>query len=259
MMASGQRREGAVASAVCFKVSLQVKVDEVNRMRNTEVAASARRRGVEALVTGRNSQALQSPRREPVYDRLASGYDGAMKPLERWFLARLRATTLGEIPAGARILEIGAGTGLNFPHYPKDTRGVASELSGAMIEIAQGKEKPRGVYLVRSSAEYLPFPDELFDAAVATLVFCSVESPSRAFAELRRVVRPGGIVSLLEHVRPENLLFGPAFDALSRLTVALFDDHFNRRTAEEARRAGLHIVRVESHFFGIVQRIVCRV
>jgi ubiquinone/menaquinone biosynthesis C-methylase UbiE len=195
-----------------------------------------------------------------VYDRLAPGYDGAMRPLERWFLARLRSAALAELPEGGRLLEIGAGTGLNFPFYPRAVAlGVASELSSAMIVLANAKQKPAHVHLVQNSAERLPFRDEAFDAAFATLVFCSVASPAEAFAELRRVVRPGGSITLLEHVRPTGRLLGPLFDALSILTVAVFDDHFNRRTAEEARRAGLQTVRVRKYVFGIIQLIECRV
>lgn len=199
-------------------------------------------------------------RRGVAYDRLAPGYDRAMRPLERWFLSRLRAETLAELPEGGRLLEIGAGTGLNFPFYPRAVAlGVASELSSQMIGLASAKQKACHVHLVQNCAERLPFRDETFDAAFATLVFCSVASPGEAFAELRRVVRPGGTVTLLEHVRPEGMLLGPLFDALSILTVAVFDDHFNRRTAEEARRAGLQTVRVRNYAFGIIQLIECRI
>lgn len=193
-----------------------------------------------------------------VYDRLAPGYDAAMRPLERWFLARLRAMTLATLPEESCILEVGAGTGLNFPYYPRDSKGVACELSSAMIRIASGKRRPCSVHLVQTCAEHLPYADASFDAALATLVFCSVASPGQAFSELRRVVRPGGTIALLEHVRPDGVL-GWLFDALSLLTVALFDDHFNRRTADEARRAGLQTVRVERRFLGIIQLIECRV
>ena len=198
-------------------------------------------------------------RERVVYDRLAERYDRAMAPLERWFLARLRAATLRELPPDSRILEVGAGTGLNFPYYPRGTSGVASELSSAMLERARLKKRPRGVHLVQTSAESLPFADGTFDAAFATLVFCSVVSPPHAFAELRRVVRAGGRVVLLEHVRPEGLVLGPIFDAISFFTVPLFEDHFNRRTADEARRAGLRVERIERHARGILQVIVCRV
>jgi ubiquinone/menaquinone biosynthesis C-methylase UbiE len=193
-----------------------------------------------------------------VYDRLAARYDRAMRPLERLGLARLRAAALAEIPSGARLLEVGAGTGANFAYYPPGTTGVASELSGEMAARARvNPARPPGVRLVRCRAERLPFGAGVFDACVATLVFCSVEEPARAFAELRRVVRPGGRVVLLEHVRPAGAL-GYLFDAMSRLTVALCEDHFNRRTADEARRAGLTVERVEEHLMGVVQLIVCR-
>jgi phosphatidylethanolamine/phosphatidyl-N-methylethanolamine N-methyltransferase len=192
-----------------------------------------------------------------IYDRMAGHYDRAIAPLERRFLARWRAETLRELPIESRILEVGAGTGLNFPFYPQGAHGVASEFSCEMLKIARGKNRPADVHLVQTSADELPFPDDCFDAAFATLVFCSIPSPKDAFMELRRVVRPGGQIVLLEHVRPNGLL-GYVFDALSILTVALFDDHFNRRTAQEAKRAGLELLRVERRMLGIVNLIVCR-
>ncbi|MGI8837961.1 MAG: class I SAM-dependent methyltransferase, partial [Pyrinomonadaceae bacterium] len=103
--------------------------------------------------------------------------------------------------------------------------------------------------MIQSCAEHLPFANNSFDAAFATLVFCSVARPEAAFAELRRVVKPGGVVMLLEHVRPNNLL-GSLFDLLNWITVPLFDDHFNRRTAATAKAAGLNVVRVEKSLLG---------
>jgi SAM-dependent methyltransferase len=205
-------------------------------------------------------------RKGQVYDRFADVYERNMRPLERWGLARLRARALAEVgpalggPAGGgRLLEVGAGTGGNFPFYPPGARAACVEPSREMLLRAALKEgRPAGSLLVRSFAERLPFADATFDAGVATLVFCSVESPAEGLTELRRVVRAGGRVVLLEHVRPAGAL-GYAFDALSLLTVALMDDHFNRRTAEEARRAGLEVLKVENHLLGIVQLIVCRV
>ena len=195
----------------------------------------------------------------PVYDRLAAYYDAVMRPLERAGLARLRAAAASNLPPRSRILEVGAGTGANFRFYPEGSSGAASELSREMLLRARDvRERPAGIHLIQCRAERLPFADDSFDAALATLVFCSVADPAQGLAELRRVVRSGGTVALLEHVRPAGPL-GRLFDALNTLTVALFDDHFNRRTAEEAERAGLRIVRVERRLFGIVQLIVCRV
>lgn len=191
------------------------------------------------------------------YDELAARYERAMQPLERWFLTRWRAETLAHLPAGSCILEVGAGTGLNFRFYPRGAHGVASELSGEMLKVAAGKSKPEGVCLMQSSAEQLPFKEATFDAAFATLVFCSVASPPKAFAELRRVVKPGGRIVLLEHVRPHGLL-GPIFDLLNLITVWLLDDHCNRQTAEEARGAGLRVVRIEKKAQGVFNLIVLK-
>jgi ubiquinone/menaquinone biosynthesis C-methylase UbiE len=195
----------------------------------------------------------------PAYDRVAARYDRWMRPLERVGLGRLRASALAEMPEGGRLVEVGAGTGANFAFYPKGARAACAEPSREMLLRAREKpERPAGSALVQAFAERLPFADGTFDAGLATLVFCSVAAPAEGLAELRRVVRAGGRVVLLEHVRPEGAL-GYAFDALSLLTVALFEDHFNRRTADEARRAGLSVERVEHHLLGAVQLIVCRV
>jgi ubiquinone/menaquinone biosynthesis C-methylase UbiE len=192
------------------------------------------------------------------YDEVAPHYDAAMRPLDRWFLARLRLATLRYLPTDAHILEIGAGTGLNFVYYPDNALGVATEPSKGMLALAARKQRPTGVKLLQSCAEALPFRNGAFDAAFASLVFCSVKSPAEVFQELRRVVRPGGTVLLLEHVRPNGLL-GPLFDLLNLLTVPLFDDHFNRRTADDARAAGLKVLKVEKSLLGIINLITCRV
>lgn len=205
----------------------------------------------------RGAPQKQKTRGQAIYDRMAGRYDRAIAPLEKRFLQRLRAEALSSLPTDSRILEVGAGTGLNFPFYPRGARGVASEISCEMLKVASAKTPPAGVALVQTSAEQLPFRNESFDAAFATLVFCSIPSPRAAFHELRRVVRPGGRIVLLEHVRPQGIL-GYFFDALNFLTVALFDDHFNRRTAQEAERAGLQLVSVERRVMGIVNLIVCR-
>ncbi len=194
----------------------------------------------------------------PIYDSLAPYYDRVMRLPERWLYARLRTITFAALPEDARLLEVGSGTGANFPFYPRGTRGAASELSFAMIERARGKEPPAGVHLIQSAAERLPFADASFDAAVATLVLCSVTSQPEVFGELRRVVKPGGTIALMEHVRPKGWL-GYLFDLLNIMTVALLDDHFNRRTAEEAARAGLSVQRIEPYARGIFNIIICRV
>ena len=191
------------------------------------------------------------------YNELAQKYE-AISRFEQRFFPTLRAEALSLIPTNARILEVGAGTGLNFVHYPAGASGVATEPNSEMIKLAREKQKPSQVSLVQNRAEQLPFPDDSFDAAFATLVFCSVASPEAAFAELRRVVRSGGKIVLLDHVRPGGLL-GPLFDLFNLFTVPLFADHMNRRTSELARSAGLEVVEVKRKAWGIINLVACKV
>jgi phosphatidylethanolamine/phosphatidyl-N-methylethanolamine N-methyltransferase len=191
------------------------------------------------------------------YDPLAARYDAAIRPFERMFLSRLRERTVAALPAGGHLLEVGVGTGLNFSYLSSSTRGVASELSREMIRHAEMKSRPRALSLVQANIEALPFPDDHFDAALSTLLFCSVASVQKSFAELRRVVRADGTIVMLEHVRPRGIL-GPFFDLLNMVTVPLCEDHFNRRTADEARRAGFEVQRIERPVLGIFNIIVLK-
>jgi len=190
------------------------------------------------------------------YDRIAPSYDSAIRPLERWFLQRLRREAIAALPNTGRILELGAGTGQNFPLYEESKQVVATEPSTEMLRIARTKSDSCSLVLIQSCAERLPFDNESFDAALATLVMCSVQSPELVFEELRRVVRRGGTISLLEHVRPSGLL-GPLFDLINLATVPLVDDHFNRRTSELAKKSGLTITKIRKVGLGIINVITC--
>ena len=191
------------------------------------------------------------PRYRTVYDKFAPDYEKAIGWLERRFLRGLRERALARVPPASHLLEIGAGTGLNFAHYPHGAHGVASELSGEMLKIAATKpNRPSQVHLLQANAHALPFPDDSFEAAFCTLVFCSVPDPLRGLAEIGRVLRPGGTLIMLEHVRPNGWL-GPVLDAVSRLTVPFLDDHFNRRTAAAVAASGFRLECVEEHTRGI--------
>lgn len=192
------------------------------------------------------------------YDDVAPKYDAAMRPLERWFLRRWRTELLAKLPTNATILEVGAGTGLNFEFYSRDALGVAMEPSFEMLNLASNKIRPVGLSLVQGTAEKLPFSDGSFDAAFASLVFCTVEFPEASFAELRRVVRTGGTIVLLDHVRPDGVL-GPVFDLLNMIVVPLCGDHVNRQTARTARASGLEVLRIQKLGLGIFNLITCRV
>lgn len=175
------------------------------------------------------------------YNRIAPLYD-----IMEWFTEnvafnRWRQMVWSQTPAG-RILEVGVGTGKNFPYHPPQAAVTGIDLSDRMLARARQKAKATGrtIDLQEMDAQHLDFPDNSFDAAVATFVFCSVPNPARGLQELARVVKPGGKIILLEHVRIDRpALLGKLMDWLDPLVVRIMGAHINRRTAETVAGAGL--------------------
>jgi ubiquinone/menaquinone biosynthesis C-methylase UbiE len=152
-----------------------------------------------------------------------------------------------------RVIEVGAGNGRNFPHYPAAVtevlavepedrlRGMAERASGAVAV---------PVRVVAGHVDALPAADEEFDAAVASLVLCSVPDPQRALAEIHRVLRPGGELRFYEHVRAHGRFRGAAEDVITPLWRRMGGGcHPNRRTAEEIAAAGFEIVELDRFGF----------
>jgi ubiquinone/menaquinone biosynthesis C-methylase UbiE len=131
----------------------------------------------------------------------AAVYDRMNATAERDIVGPWRERLLGELTG--EVLDVGAGTGANLPHLRRASRVVATEPDPAMrrrlVAHAAGAAVP--VQIDEAPAEALPYPDASFDAVVFTLVLCSVADPDRAVAEARRVLRPGGRLIVLEHVR----------------------------------------------------------
>jgi ubiquinone/menaquinone biosynthesis C-methylase UbiE len=135
----------------------------------------------------------------------AACYDRAMSATEQAGLRERRRRLLAE--AGGRVLEIGAGTGANVALYPDAVNElVLTEPEAAMARRLERttQQLRRPLQVVRAPAERLPFADHSFDYAVSTLVLCTVADPAATLAELRRVLRPGGRLLFLEHVRSER-------------------------------------------------------
>ena len=172
---------------------------------------------------------------------LAARYDRLMEPVERAGLRERRRRLLGEL--GGEVLEVGAGTGLNVPAYGRASRVVALEPDPAMRRELE-KKLPHArvpVEISAGNAEALPFPDDSFDAVISTLVLCSVADQRQALAEIGRVLRPGGRLVLIEHVRGDGLL-GAAQDALAPLHRLIAGGCSpNRRTAAAVRDAGFEL------------------
>jgi SAM-dependent methyltransferase len=137
-------------------------------------------------------------RSHPIY---AAVYDRYNRGAERTWLGDCRRLALG--PARGRILEIGAGTGMNLPLYHDVDEVIACEPDPAYRRQLHRRVPDAAVpvEVVDAAAERLPFPDGGFDTAVSTLVLCSVDDPRRCAKELHRVLRPGGMLVLVEHVR----------------------------------------------------------
>ena len=169
-----------------------------------------------------------------LFDRLSVRADAA--GLAEW-RARLAHGLHG------RVLEIGCGTGLMFPHYAPGLAVTGTEPEERFLALARARA-PSHVTLEVASAEALPYTDESFDAVVLAGVLCSVNDVDRALSEVRRVLRRDGEVRLLEHVksaRPVPGLFMEIFNPLWRLYNRQ-GCNMNRRTDRALVRAGFDIV-----------------
>jgi ubiquinone/menaquinone biosynthesis C-methylase UbiE len=189
-----------------------------------------------------------------VFDGAASFYDLALAPLELAGLARLRRRLIAE--AHGAVLEIGAGTGINFAHYPGGAHVYALDESREMLVTARKRPCRACATVTQADAQSLPFASRTFQTAVGTLVFCSIPDPGRALAEIRRVLEPGGLLLLLEHTRGHHPLAAALTDILSPAWFALNGScQLNRQTACAVAGAGFGVMSVERHAGGIVQVI----
>lgn len=189
-----------------------------------------------------------------VFDGLASGYDIALAPLELAGLARLRRRVIAQ--ALGAVLEIGAGTGVNFAHYREGARVFALDESREMLATARKRPCRVCATVTQADAQSLPFASGTFQTAVGTLVFCSIPDPARALWEIRRVLQPGGRLLLLEHTRGHHPLAAALTDLLNPVWFSMNGScRLNRRTAQTVAEAGFNVTSVERHAGGIVQVI----
>lgn len=181
-----------------------------------------------------------------LWDRIwAAGYDflgTRFSKIEQPYRRRVVEDARGE------VLEVGAGTGFNFPYYRQASRVVALEPEEAMrrraLERALKAVVP--IEVVPGDGERLPFPDASFDTVVFALVLCSIPHPERALAEARRVLRPDGEIRFYEHVRSSKDATSRWQDRLDRPWSAFNRGcHANRDTLATMEAAGLRLKELE--------------
>jgi ubiquinone/menaquinone biosynthesis C-methylase UbiE len=194
------------------------------------------------------------------FDRLAAPYDRGMAPLEKLWLRRMRIRLLPHVRG--KTLEVGVGTGANFPFYPPSARPIAIDESVDMLGVAARRAQAldHRAGFCQMDVEHLAFRSSAFDTVVATLLLCSVVDQPGALEELRRVLRqPGGRLLLLEHMRPRVRPLALLADLADVPWYAMQGRcHLNRETQASVTHAGFEVEFVEARVGGLLRLIVAR-
>lgn len=199
----------------------------------------------------------QNAHRQKVWDKQADHYDKQIGWWERRVFGEdNRAWACGR--AEGRVLEVAVGTGLNLPFYDPGVTLVGIDLSPGMLEIARRRavEVGRDVDLREGDAHELDFEDGSFDAVVSTFSLCNIPDPDRALAEMNRVLRPGGRLILVDHIRSSVTPVRWLQRAMEVVSVRFDGDHMTRRPSEKVEQHGFRITERDRFKWGIVERLV---
>jgi len=193
------------------------------------------------------------------YDRIAPVYDFMESLVERSRYNKWRGMLWSKVE-GSATLEVGVGTGKNFPYYPSAAEITAIDFSEKMLGRARGKARKQGlpVHLQQMDVQNLTFENNTFDSVVASFVFCSVPDPVRGLMEIERVCKPGGKVLLLEHVLSANRVLAWLMNLANPIIVRTMGPNINRRTVENVIKSGLVVEQVTDLGWGIFKLIEAR-
>jgi ubiquinone/menaquinone biosynthesis C-methylase UbiE len=172
------------------------------------------------------------------YDRMSSkSEDAGLREIRQRLLA----------DASGSVLEIGGGTGVNLPFYNGVNSLVMTEPEPAMLRRLQRKvrEQSSSAKVLRAPAEDLPFEDDRFDTVVSTLVLCGVDDQARTLREAGRVLRPGGRLLFIEHVRSDDPQYARFQDRMNWLNRFIVHCDCNRPTLASIEAEGFTVSRLE--------------
>jgi ubiquinone/menaquinone biosynthesis C-methylase UbiE len=203
-----------------------------------------------------SSEATERQRR--VWDKRAPTFDRSMGLMERLLFGDGRAWICAQ--ASGEVLEVAVGTGRNFGFYPDSICLSGIELSAEMLAIARRRAAEAGLQaeLLQGDAQALAFPDASFDTVVCTFSLCSIPDDRKAVAEMKRVLRPGGRLLLIDHVPSTTHLWRSIQWLLEQVTVRVEGEHLLRRPLEHVQAEGFVIERAERLKAGIVERVAAR-
>jgi ubiquinone/menaquinone biosynthesis C-methylase UbiE len=194
-----------------------------------------------------------------LYDDRATTFDRSLGIVDRLLLGPFREA-FGASLRGETI-EVGVGSGLNFPFYSPDvTRVVGVDLSGEMLRLARKRATCLHVPhdFVQADAESLPFPNASFDTVAISLALCTIPDPRRALLELGRICRVNGRIVMLEHVRSTARPLATLQHLLSPLNERAIGCHLDRDTFGLARSLGFSLDDTRSRLFGSVRLALAR-
>ncbi len=193
------------------------------------------------------------------YDRIAPLYDLMEGLVERSRYSKWRELLWSKVE-GSEILEVGVGTGKNFPYYSVNAEITAIDFSEKMLSRAREKAKKQNakVNLQKMDVQNMIFEDNTFDTVVAAFVFCSVPDPMKGLQEVKRVCKPGGKILLLEHVLSANRVLAWLMSLVNPIVVRVMGPNINRRTVENVTNSDLKVEKVTDLAAGIFKLIEAR-
>jgi len=213
------------------------------------------RAGEEALVP---TNSKQRDRWRRYWDKHSASYDTEMRFFDRVLFKDSRSWVCSQ--ATGDTLEVAVGTGLNLAFYPSEVRLSGIDLSPAMLELARTRARSLEIAadLREADAHALPFPDGSFDTVVCTFSLCAIPDERSAIAEMKRVLRPSGLLLLADHIAGSAWPVRFIQRLLEVVTVPLGGEHFLRRPSDQVLAEGFKIEQRDRFKLGIVERIAAR-